>query len=868
MENSWPTTDKDGVSPETEMDKDARKSDVIGVFPTTPVQNLFWYQNQTDPNPGAGNIDMRWDIRGKVRNDSIDGAIQTVAARHEILRTRFVEQDGLPRQEVLQRPDIDMASVDLQGIPAHLHENRIDEIACELATEPFDLTTPSLIRFTLVRTAPERASLLIVAHHTVFDGFSMRVLGHEIGTAAAAFEEGQPHNLAELQLQYADYALWQEEMGASPAREASAEYWKSQLQDAPYFEVEPDFPGTEQPIREARRIEIAFADSFGGELAEFAKANDTSPFVLGSAVAAAALHRFSGQTDISFGTAIAGRDEIELEDLIGVFINPVALRFRVGETETLAAVVAQGNDVVRGALAHGDYPFETLIRTLKRPRVAGRTPLVSVFFALQREFLQEKDHGGFCITPVASETPQLTYDLIIQLLGQASGWRLRIDYDSARFDQRSVTLLGHLIHDGFKTLLADPAARIGDIPFAGREKTGRDQPGNLTRAPALKPGNPPVLRVVKTAPPPETEAPPPKSARLAAIWSEILGLPAEQCDGDFFDLGGHSIIVLRMLARVQVEFGVRVPLLEFLENPTLQGVAASIEKAQENRNVQTGASNWEVITLRNGQPNAPLVVSVNQPFLYHKVARKFEDHCRVINLHISNERYFEAGNRTALGEIVRDAATRIESEAAGRPVVLIGHCVDGLMGLSIAQTLKNSGTKVLSLAMVDSWAPNCGEGVGPVARRYRRMQSKFRRWWQYICLKARGDIGWQEFLSKSAACSKMLVLAGLQDRPTGTELKERRVNGHLMGLFQNHRFAPYGGEVILFKTESHTNEAIACCFGWQEILSPDTPVYPLRGWHEDSMLWHGFDRIADVIEGRLRHSGGQDTTPRLPVIKG
>jgi len=850
------------------MERDAQNSDVAGVFPTSPAQNRFWYQEQTDPNPGSCNIAVRWEIRGKVSDECIEKAAQSVVARHEVLRTRFVEHDGLPRQEVLESANFRMGVVDIRGLPDHQRANRIDEIACKLASAPFDLATASLIRITLVRSASDCAALLIVAHHTVFDGYSIRVLGSEIGTAAAAYEENRSLVLPELQLQYADYALWQEELQTSPAREVSAEYWKSQLRDAPYFEIEPDFTRSERLIRSGKRVDIAFPDDFGDNLAALARAHNTSSFALGAAVAAAALQRFSGLTDVSFGTAMAGRDEIELEDLIGVFINPVVLRFRSAASDTLADIVAQGDKVVQGALANGDYPFEELMRRLNRPRDINRTPLVSVFFALQRVFLKEQSYGPFSIASIPSETPQITHDLNIQLTGRASGWLLMIDYDSARFNERTVTKLGKLVRDTFATLLADPATPLNDVPFSGREEAGKIPPGAPPKPRATNPDNPPALRVVETAPQQKTAKTHPILTQLSAIWSDVLGLPASQCDGDFFDLGGHSIIVLRMLSRVHTKFGVRVPLTEFLEKPTLKGVAASIEKALANTSGGSNASNWEIITLRAGQPDAPIIVSINQPFLYHNIARRFEDHCRVINLHISNERYFQAGNTTPFEEIVQDAAGKIDSEAAGRPVVLMGQCVDGLMGLAVAQALENTGTKVLNLAMVDTWAPNSGRHLGPLTRRRRRFQAKLRRWRQYIRLKARREIGWQEFLSKSSAVKRLLVAFGQLDPPTSTELQERRINGHLMDLFRDHQFAPYGGKTVLFRTESHTNEAIARCFGWDGILSPDTPVYPLRGWHEDTLLWHGFDRIADVIECRLKRSGKSgepDVAPRMPI---
>lgn len=852
------------------MNKDAQQSDVVGVFPTSSSQTSFWYQELLNPVPGTGNIAVRWEIRGNFHTENLGKAAQTVIERHEVLRTRFVQLDGVPYQEVLEHIDFKMGVVDIRGLPVDQHKNRIDEIATKLASSPFDLAVAGLIRITLVRSAPDCATLLIAAHHTVFDGFSIRILGREIGTLAAAYEKGQPHNLPELPLQYADFALWQEEVQNSAAYNESAEYWGANLRDVPFFEVEPDFDVAEDAAQSGKRVDIPFPADFEDKLTSLARALNTSPFCIGTAVAAATLQKFSGQSDISFGTATAGRNEVELEELIGVFINPVVLRFRTTESDTLSDIVTQSDKVVQGALAHSDYPFKDLMRDLKRKRSSNRTPLVSVFFALQRVFLEEQSYGTFSIASIPSETPKITHDLNIQLLGRASGWMLMIDYDAERFQAQTVTKLGHLFRDTFMALLADPDTRIRDLPFTGREMTN---PAPSRPSPDFQPptqNNVPSLRIVPPTPQQDPVQAPLVLTRVSAIWSDVLGLPADDCDGDFFDLGGHSILVLRMLARLDTEFDVRVPLVGFLEGPTLKGVTASVENALATNTDDESTSNWEIINLRKGHQGAPIIVSVNQPFLYHNIARNFKDGYRVINLHISNERYFDAGTAATIGEIAQDAAQKIESEAAGCPIILMGQCVDGLMCLSIAQVLENTGIDVLNLAMVDSWEPNSSAHLSPRTRRYRRLQGKLRRWQQYIRLKARREISWTDFFSKSSAMSKLLVALGRLDAPTNTELQELRINVQLTKMYLDHQFAPYDGEVILFKTESHTTAAFTRNFGWGKILGPDTPVYPLRGWHEDTLLWHGFDKIVDVIETRVRRLGqfaGSDAGSRSTTSK-
>ncbi|MBL4767577.1 MAG: hypothetical protein JKY94_07655 [Rhodobacteraceae bacterium] len=849
------------------MAKDSQQSDVAGVFPTSSAQSSFWYQEQLNPVSGMGNIAVRWEIRGKFRAKNLEKAVQTVIERHEILRTRFVQIDGVPHQEVLTHIDFKMSVIDVRGLPADLQNKRVDEIATKLAAQPFDLAVAGLIRITMVQYTPERAAFLITAHHTVFDGFSIRILGREIGTLVAAYEKDQRHNLAELPLQYADFALWQEEMQNSEAYNDSAEYWLSDLQDMPFFEIEPDFNVTNNTPQSGKRVDIAFPAEFGDRLTELARTLNTSPFTIGTAVAVATLQRFSGQSDISFGTATAGRNEVELEELIGVFINPVVLRFRAAESDTLSDIVAQSVKVVQGALAHSDYPFKEILRDLNRKRTSDRAPLVSVFFGLQRVFLKEQSYGAFSITSVPSETPKITHDLNIQLLGRASGWLLMIDYDAERFHEQTVTILGHLFRDTFMALLADPSTRISDLPFTRRETDNPDTSKPLSADQPAKHSNAPSLRIVSAAPQHNPVQAHSMLTRLSAIWSDVLGLPAQNCDGDFFDLGGHSILVLRMLARVETEFGVRVPLVRFLEQPTLHGVAASVETALATISEGESTSNWEIINFKKGHQGAPVIVSVNQPFLYNNIARNFKAEYRVINLHIANEQYFNTDTPATIGEIAQDAARKIKSEIAGCPIILMGQCVDGLMCLSIAKLLENTGVNVLNVAMIDTWEPNASAHLSLGTRRRRRIQGKLRRWQQYIRLKAQGEISWADFFGKSAAMRRLFVALGRMETPTNAELQELHINVQLTKIYHNHQFTPYDGEVTLFKTESHTTEAFTRSFGWEKILSHDTPVYPLSGWHEDSLLWHGFDKIIDVIETRIHRFSSAGVAPQTPASK-
>ena len=816
------------------------ESDILAEFPATPPQHRFWYLHQMDPQAVSDNISVQWEIHGQVSNETIEAAFVEVFHRHEVLRTRLVERDGDIFQQVVQDVRFRLGAIDVRNLSAADRQTRITEIATELTSTPFDLNQPGLMRVALVRSEPDRASLIIAAHHAVFDGYSIRVLGEEVGTIAAAIAEGRPHGLPALELQYGDYARWQKACEASEARAASRAYWQTHLQDAPYFELSPDHAPKPISRRRGQRLDIALPDGFADTLAALAQTHETSSFSIGAALTAAALHRVSGASDVSFGTTVAGREETDLEPLIGVFINPVVLRYQMPDAPTLVDLMAQSQTLVQDALAHGDYPFDHLVRDMRRDRDPKRTPMVSVFFALQSVFLQERAYGPFKLVSVPSKTPAITHDLSINIIGRASGWLMMIDYDADRFDTATVQALADVIVTGFKALATTPATPVSALPFAGRQATAAP-------VAALRPARPALVS--------DTD---PVKSKLAQIWAEVLGLPAEQCDGDFFELGGHSLLVLRMLSRVETAFDTRPGIADLLRAPTLDGLTAALQARLTPQTTERGDNDLDVIVLRDGAADAPVVVTLNQPFLYLHLARQLPEPFGCINLHVARTDVLQGSLASALERLIARIAETVTSTARGRPVLLLAQCVDGVLAHRVAQHLRDAGNPIETLAMIDSWAPMAHADVSPIYRRFARLRGRVRRWQTYIGQRLRGQITWQDFVSKSALGKRMLIRSGKLDATTHMERQERQINADLIAALHRDPPTAYAGETLLFATAAQTQRAIRQRFGWKTALPEDTSLYQLPGWHEDALLSDGSDLLARILAARLSRLAGPE----------
>jgi len=817
--------------------------EIVGTFPTSITQKRAWFMEQIHPGNRGLNLAVRWDLHGPVTSDAVECAFQKIVDRHEVFRTRFTERDGEPVQEVLNRVDFKLNRLDIRNVPETDRDQKIRQIAIEHAEEPFDLSAAGLIRVAMVQIETDRATLLISVHNSVFDGYSIGVLGHELGTFLEAAEQGKPAELPELALQYGDFAMWQADYEASGAFAEEEEYWKRTLQCMSYFELPPDRPRTGgEP--ESRSFASDLPDDFEDRLAETAKALETSVFALGTAAFSIALERFSGRKDVSFAVQVAGRNDVDLEPLIGIFTNPIVLRFDVDPDATLSGHAQQTRDVVNGALAHQTLPFDRLVQVLNPKRDRLRIPLVSIMFNLQRAFLNERRYGSVDLISAQSHSPGTLYDLNVNIVGRNAGWRMVIDYNSHLFDEETVQELSNLVVDVLDGLMHRVETKISDIrsnpkprqAVMAEEQAQSPEPEPVVTDPAGRSGDVEALR---------------------QIWSEVLALPPEDVSGDFFDLGGYSVLALRMLAKVGERFGQRPSLHAFLADPTIEGLSGLLDQpaaqsATEAEHDPPSTSIWELVELRKSSVDAPVLLTVNQPFMYQALAREMASDCCVANLSIPGNDQLDALVKAGFDTSIDDALAPVLARYADRPIILCGLCVDGRVALRLAQRLKDNGQNIACVAMIDTWAPGAVKEFSGFQRWRDRWRIRFRRLGYYLRLRRQGEIGWTDLLRQNSFAARLLSLLG--GAPSRNEI-EALVDDTVDRLVEQTRayaFDTYDGEAVLFVTRSQGMVPADGVLGWSGVLAPDVSVFPVNGWHGDALMRSGFDRIVGVLDAKAQ----------------
>ncbi|MBW0971023.1 non-ribosomal peptide synthase/polyketide synthase [Pseudomonas aeruginosa] len=437
------------------------------------AQERQWFIWRLDAHSAAYNIPVALRLKGPLRRDALQGALDLLVQRHETLRTTFVEHDGAPRQVIHptlpiaieeRRPPV--AGEDLKGL-----------VETE-AHRPFDLQRGPLLRVLLLPLATDECVLVLTLHHIIADGWSMQVLVDELIRVYAALRHDQPPALAELPIQYADFAAWQRQWMDGGERERQLDYWVSRLGgEQPLLELPSDRPRPQQQSHRGRRIGIPLPAELAEALRRLAQAEQGTLFMLLLASFQALLHRYSGQNDIRVGVPIANRNREETEGLIGFFVNTQVLRAELDGQLPFRELLRQVRQVVVEAQGHQDLPFEQLVDALQPERSLSHAPLFQVMYNHQRD-----DHRGsrfaslgeLEVEDLAWDVQTAQFDLTLDTYESSNGLLAELTYATDLFDASSAErIAGHWLNL-LQSIVARPEARIAELKLLDEAEARAD----------------------------------------------------------------------------------------------------------------------------------------------------------------------------------------------------------------------------------------------------------------------------------------------------------------------------------------------------------------------------------------------------------
>jgi amino acid adenylation domain-containing protein len=440
-----------------------RKAARQALTPASFAQERLWFLAQLEGDSAAYNVPGALRLRGHLQPRVLERALQEIVNRHDVLRTRFEEVNGVPMQVVVPEMSFRLPVDDLSSLPPAEREERARQLIQQVSTATFHLQTGPLLRGRLLRLQEEEHILCLVMHHIVSDGWSVGVLGDELSRLYAAFLKAGPSPLPELPVQYVDYAAWQREQLQGDLLRQELKYWREKLSGAPpLLELPADRPRPSVFSGRGSVAQVEFPAQLSSRLQKLGQGEGATLFMTLLAAWQVLLHRYSGQTDISIGAPVAGRRHGEIEGLIGFFVNTLVLRIDLSGNPNFRELLRRVREIVLEAHAHQELPFEKLVAELSVERSQSYSPLFQNMLAFMDQPRPWKLEG-LEASLISTHTGTAKFDLLLELgMDQAGKLKGNLEYSLDLFDKSTVlrmishlqTLLEAIVNDADQPIAA------------------------------------------------------------------------------------------------------------------------------------------------------------------------------------------------------------------------------------------------------------------------------------------------------------------------------------------------------------------------------------------------------------------------------
>jgi len=420
-------------------------------YPMSSAQKRMYLLQQFEPASTAYHLPQALLLEGPLDANRLISAFQAMLDRHDVFRASFFLDGDEPVQSFAERAELVMETIDTA-------ESDVAD-AIRRCIRPFDLTKAPLIRLLLMRISERKHVLLVDQHHLISDGTSMGILIREL----MQLYQGQA--LAAPAMQYKDYAVWQNETARSPFMQAQQAYWLNAFRgEVPVLQLPTDYARPAVKSAEGKTFAVVLDEATTSRVKQLAKEKDTTLFILLLAAYNVLLHRYSGQEDIVVGSPISGRPHYNLESIVGMFVNTLALRnFPTSEQSFLQFLNGVKENAIL-AYRHQDYPFEELVRSLGW-QDKSRNPLFDTMFILQNMDIPDITLDQLSCTPYPIDNESAKFDLMIQTFETDNGLRFVVEYCTRLFKEDTVQRMMRHYCNILQEVALRPETPIGRIPM-------------------------------------------------------------------------------------------------------------------------------------------------------------------------------------------------------------------------------------------------------------------------------------------------------------------------------------------------------------------------------------------------------------------
>ena len=446
-----------------------------GPGPLSFSQEGLWLVERARPGTPLYNIAWAVRLRGTLDVEALRRALETVVARHDGLRMRFVEVDGQPVQEALPLSEtpLDFTVVDLCGLAEEARESAALAHATEACVRPFDLTRPPLVRSLLCRLSPEHHLWALTLHHIVGDGPSQAIIMREASAAYQVLVENRPLGGAEAPIGLADHAAWQRDQQERGCFGEALAWWVERLAGAPsLLELPCDRPRPATCTHHGATLTRQLPEALATRLRHIAQDAGSTLYVVLLSAFAVLLHRWTGEHDLVIGTPLSGRDDLETHHLVGYLVDMQPLRIDCSASQEFRALVKEVSRITRQARAHQGVPFSRIVEALQPERAANRHAIFQVVFSMRG------DDPSFDAPPIEAEpmpmgTGTAKFDLTFEIADTTGDLATALEYSTDLFDDSTIVALWERFTRLVACICDNADIPIGDLPFLSEEEERR-----------------------------------------------------------------------------------------------------------------------------------------------------------------------------------------------------------------------------------------------------------------------------------------------------------------------------------------------------------------------------------------------------------
>lgn len=832
------------------MDKES-----VFVFPATPAQRRFWLLDQLIPggNPALNmSIGLRW--RGPLEESILKRALNQLVARHEALRTTLEPDRKELRQLVAPTMVLELPIVGSNGSIGASGDQIRTRLASEEAGTPFDLRAGPLLRARLVRIASDDHLLLLTIHHVVSDGWSNRVLVRDLCATYAALRRGDTTSLPELQLQFADYADWQATRLANNDFAGQRTYWREKLSGT--------FPGLALSFDNLQHYRLSVVSETRSrmippELAYAVKSlsasEGASPFMIFLAVFQELLHRYTGQIDFLVTSPGANRERRELESVVGPFANPLLLRADLRGDPSFRELLGRVRGVTLEAFSNQDIPFESLLDEFQAGRLqvnfhyeVGWEPPIDLPKDVTIEMMRAVSGGT-------------VFELSASMFEEPNGLRFEIEYKSALFSAESIERMLRHYETLLQSAISNPLKPISSLAMMTMDEARdlelkRNQSSEDAAAQVSKRTGATTVRPYLGL-----------QFQLIAIWEDVLGVRGIGIRDNFFDLGGNSLLAMRMLQRAEAACAKFIQPGALFRHPTIEHLAGEIAR--------------EVID------ESPTIFHVNDagsrtPFFYlHGDLSGGGFYSLKLSRSLGPDQPFyvlapqDIRSLPAAPSIEEMAATHLAALRAVRPhgpYIIGGFCIGGIVAYELAQQIKASGDSVEMLLMIDSAFEDnvaralrsLAEGIGWFLRwddlakvehfgRWAVWRDRFTQW-RRLSTREQGRTAWRRVWDRiGRASNPRRATPSISEADVSGHREYDMVSGFLWAATRYHP-RPYHGPAAVLLSDDVIHGERNIAGEWRALMN-QVEVQALTGSHLECIT-ADVDALAQTIEDCLERS--------------